>query len=504
MMQSVELTINQNSILVRPWLSCLEAPLTCFRRKTKINYQVKGGMEMVLIPEPLFYTIHSGVPKQSVPTIGWVFGGLEETLKRTLKEKNIAFTIRDTRRTVPDFDFSVLDNIDFRFGQIDIIDAVLQNHQGILAGPPGLGKSFLIELICAGYYKKGVKILVVTTRSSVLRELHSRIATRDPNAELLLVNGQSGSAERVAQLLEKTEIAVCSSKSLHKIPAEWPDLLIYDEVHGAAAPEVSQVLATFIRARKFGFSASPMGRGDSADLLTEALFGPTICNIKYKDAADNSVVAPIEVWMLPVKCPEIIKTLPTSRDRWNIWRNRTRNEKIKAAVDFFPEDTQILILVNTAEHAFILQQLLPDFKVIYASLNDDQRRKFAKMRLCAPDTPLVLDHKKLQEDFKEGRIKRVIATTTWKEGVDFPDLNVVIRADATKGPIAATQIGGRSSRIRKGSKKTKGVIIDFTDEFGPRYQRRAKNRVSNYLKEAWTVIEGFGKLDEPKTDKHSE
>jgi superfamily II DNA or RNA helicase len=93
------------------------------------------------------------------------------------------------------------------------------------------------------------------------------------------------------------------------------------------------------------------------------------------------------------------------------------------------------------------------------------------------------DKDKIRKDFESGDLQKVIATTVWKEGVDFPDLEVVIRADGMSGYIVGIQMGGRLTRL---SPKDK-ILIDFNDDFGPKLQDRADRRFDHYRKEGWQI-----------------
>ena len=62
--------------------------------------------------------------------------------------------------------------------------------------------------------------------------------------------------------------------------------------------------------------------------------------------------------------------------------------------------------------------------------------------------------------------------------IDIPDLAYTVRADGSPGAIPCIQIGGRSSRLCDG--KEEGVLIDFSDNFGPRMESRAKKRFKVY------------------------
>jgi superfamily II DNA or RNA helicase len=108
--------------------------------------------------------------------------------------------------------------------------------------------------------------------------------------------------------------------------------------------------------------------------------------------------------------------------------------------------------------------------------------------LDVPKSSLSLTKKekeKLRIQFEKGELKKVIATTTWKEGVDFEQLEYLIRADGATSKVRNTQIPGRLSRLFKGKKR--GIMIDFRDEFNDWARDRTDVRIREYRSHGWTI-----------------
>lgn len=108
--------------------------------------------------------------------------------------------------------------------------------------------------------------------------------------------------------------------------------------------------------------------------------------------------------------------------------------------------------------------------------------------LDVPKSSLSLTPKEkeaLRIQFEKAELKKVIATTTWKEGVDFEQLAYLIRADGATSKVRNTQIPGRLSRLFKG--KTKGIMIDFRDEFNDWASDRTDVRLRGYRSHGWTI-----------------
>lgn len=90
----------------------------------------------------------------------------------------------------------------------------------------------------------------------------------------------------------------------------------------------------------------------------------------------------------------------------------------------------------------------------------------------------------MQAAFERGELRRVISTC-WNQGVDFRNLEVLIRAGGMGSEIRSVQLPGRLSRTADG--KAYGLLIDYMDEFDDRLFRRAQKRLRLYRKKGWDI-----------------
>jgi superfamily II DNA or RNA helicase len=458
---------------ITPWVTGLEKIATCTVMKRTQDAQ----FQTVMVPEavPLFY-------RSPRVDFGAICGGLTSRVLDYLQKTNTPYVYEDKRPPLPPLPESLqLPGLEYREGQEDAIRKILSSHCGIIKAATGYGKGTLIEALCYFAAHQGLRVVVSTNSRSVLRGLYERISKRCAGLRVTQCHGSAG-------FRADSHIVVCSAMSLHKVPDSWMTMLLFDEVHGAAGPKVSRELLSKNNSRVFGLSATPKGRSDGADLIAEALFGPVIVDIDYTQAESVGAVVPIYVWMVPVRGPQIGHKDPVALNRHGIWRNQVRNMRIVEAVRALWGGgfDSVLILVGTTEHALRLKALLPEIPVVYSRVSDEKLEFFKNQGIWQDHYPLCPDDSIIREDLLAGRCKGVIATMKWRDGVDLPSLKAVVRADGSSGPIAAVQIGGRGSRTH--ASKQIGVLIDFTDEFGPRMAARANRRVSHYKNEGWEVL----------------
>jgi superfamily II DNA or RNA helicase len=369
-----------------------------------------------------------------------------------------------------------------RGAQPDIVAALIASDCGVIEAPTASGKSFVIRMLCVLY--PGVNIIICTPFTSLLRGMYAELKEILTPNELGLVGDGSKELGR--------RVTLVTDRSLIKCDLEKCRIFIFDEVHRAASREASKVISKIRNARMFGFSASPYGRSDHADLETEAMFGPRICRITYQEAQENGSVAPVNV--LIYSCDGIHPVdyeNPNALERHGMWRNAGRNALIaKAVADAkgkLGEDAQIMVSVKTVEHAVFLRRYLPDFEMVYASMKKERMDRWINAGLLPKDyKPLDSEAREdLRKRFASGELRRVIATGTWSTGVDFPKLDVLIRADGLPGVIPSTQIPGRVTRTA--DNKEAGYVVDFDDSFNGTFNSRALRRLAVYKKKGWNL-----------------
>jgi len=415
------------------------------------------------------------------------FAGLRERIERGFKTMGYKTTLERVEYKPLKANLDLLSeddlaDLDDRGDQVDVLGLIVDHPDGfIVEAPTGWGKSFVVRQI--SQILPGHRIAVVAPGKEVVRMLYKRLKAKI--RDVGLVGDGSNMIERI------TVSTMEGAPKLRKY--DW-DLLLFDEVHRAGGPAIANNLAeVFCNTKSVGFSASPTGRSDGADLVVEALFGPRKYKVTYQEGVDRGAVSPIDVRMyrIEVGSPVMAKN-PTVRNRHGLWTNKVRNELIASIASEIPDDEQTLIMVATAEHALYIRNLLPDYRVIFSNISN----KKVLNRIYAGEFEMVegvdkrgnmhTDYRaKMTKDFEEGKIMKAIATGVWSTGVDFTRLRYLIRADGMSSPIQAIQTPGRLSRKSEG--KTVGTLIDFIDAFDPTLYRRSQGRVRIYKKNKWNV-----------------
>lgn len=415
--------------------------------------------------------------------------GLLDSLKAWFKQQGIeaAFqelTPEDKNSLLLKPDWSVLQNYQLRNRQEECLKAIVERKHGIIDAPVGFGKTFLMGVLTQLYPK--AKFHVITKSVAIANRIYK---------DLLRITSDVGMIGGGKNITGK-RITVITADSLKKSDGD-ADFLIWDEAHQAAASTYSALLLRIYRySRNYGFTATPTGRSDGSDPVLKMLFGDTIFEMKYDEAKDRGLVVPVSVRWLT--CSDVLPTAlnytnRVSLERHAIWRNRSRNQMIADDVRKISNDESVLILVGKVEHAVNLAKELPEFTLVYGSMSEEDCEWYKRQKLLPEDyRPInAREREELKEAFRDGRIKKVIATDVWNTGVDFPDLRYVYNVSARGSSILTTQGAGRVSRIASG--KFNGTVIDIVDDFpdnGHCFYTSAVKRYKKYTELGWKQ-EGF-------------
>lgn len=148
--------------------------------------------------------------------------------------------------------------------------------------------------------------------------------------------------------------------------------------------------------------------------------------------------------------------------------------------------------------------LMPWMIVAYSGAMDlDRLRKvfpehkypmldFSKYKLTASGLS------RMRNAFAKGTLRGVISTYVFRQGVNFPHLRVLIRADSVTSEIAGIQIPGRLSRLDEG--KDYGYLVDLYDGFCDWAKARSQDRIAQYEKQGWINISKEELLNDLRTE----
>jgi superfamily II DNA or RNA helicase len=350
---------------------------------------------------------------------------------------------------------------------------------GQIEAPTGDGKTWIIVQVCKMYPR--ARIVIIAPGIDVTKTIRDRLTTEIPRGDI----GQIGGGRREFG----RRVTVCVRNSIHKADLDNCQIILYDECHTAAGEVTSKALTNAMDCKMFGFSASTEMRTDNADMLVEAHFGPVIHVTTYQESQHRGNIVPLRVLLRSVGLGPVVRSANSSvLNRHGLWRNKFRNKLIaEDALSHSAHGEQVLISVGTVEHGLELMRYLGDsFAFVYSNMDVALRKRYEKEGVITEGNHPITTQERvhMQEEFEAGRLLRVISTC-WNQGVDFRNLQVLIRADGMGSDIRSVQLPGRLSRTADG--KSFGLLIDYLDEFDERLHRRAQKRIRLYRKKGWDI-----------------
>ena len=145
--------------------------------------------------------------------------------------------------------------------------------------------------------------------------------------------------------------------------------------------------------------------------------------------------------------------------------NKPRNKILLQLAKKFLDHTQknLLILCNRIEHVNLVAKEIPDAIIVTGETKHNDK-KFANYRL--------------------GKIRCMIATSqVVSEGVNIPNIDVLILAGGYESEIMISQAVGRVVRLDPERNKKYGIVIDIMDRGHDIFQRHAESRLKLYNSE---------------------
>ena len=391
----------------------------------------------------------------------------------------------------------VFERFQMRAQQDTCLAQIDMHDYGVVVAPPAFGKTHLFAMI-ANLYPKA-KIDIVTKRKDVVGHIIRLINETIPNV------GQVGGGKH-----RKERVTVYTADSLHRSDYD-ADFLLADEGHELMTDRLAEMLSRYTLSRNYAFTATPDSRLDGAHARMEGMFGPKIFEMSQQVAERCELVTPVMVQWLDVRsdydAARAYKTT-VARKRNGIWRNQVRNNVIaEAARSFLADDLQVLILVDTIDHALHLRKLLPEASLCYSEgalgAGSEKREFYIRNGFLEESEEMTaMQRTELRRRFERREVMCAIATGVWAVGVSFDSLNVLVRADAGDSETLNIQMPGRVCRIDAATQKECGILIDLNDLWSPYFRARSANRRRDYHARGWTQLLHTGELWQPHSRSH--
>jgi len=260
------------------------------------------------------------------------------------------------------------------------------------------------------------------------------------------------------------------------------NLLVVDEAKRSAAKVLRGIIES-CRGLRYGFDATPWCDDPERNAVTRKLFHDQVYEIKRSDIGDSLADAYLQLsdatdLNLKQKIDDNIDRLFVTRRRYmrisddelkrmcaweslveiGICENRERNDyAINYALDYL--DMQTLILIPRITLGEDYEKRIPGSLLVHSKIGKKQR-------------------KAAMEEFKAGNLRTMIATSLADEGLDLPNVELLIMVSGGRSSQKTIQRASRA--LRKTDSKNCATIVDFSDKFHPIGAYHAKRRMECY------------------------
>ncbi|KQL43862.1 helicase [Brevibacillus choshinensis] len=288
---------------------------------------------------------------------------------------------------------------------------------GTLVLPCGAGKTVIgLGAIC----QLQTATLILTTNTTSVRQWISELLDKT-GLDSSLVGEYTGDRKVVKPITVATyQILTYRPSAEDEFPhmklfseRDW-GLIIYDEVHLLPAP-VFRVTSGIQATRRLGLTAT-LVREDGREEDVFTLIGPKKYEVPWKMMEEQG-------WIAEARCREI--RLPFEAKWREAYARATARQKFRIAA----ENPRKLEVVR-----YLLDQHPHDQVLIIGQYVDqlDQMAHALQLPLITGKVP-ESERELLYQQFKQGKIKRLIVSKVANFAVDLPDANVAIQISGTFG-----------------------------------------------------------------------
>jgi len=303
------------------------------------------------------------------------------------------------------------------------------------------GKSWIINGIISAYPNARILLLVHTV------DLVQQLKTG-------LIEAGFDPGEYTGKKKEMKRITVATVQSYYKVAPKYSsawDVVMVDEGHHVGSPDSGtyyKALAYCGASARFAFTATIADKEEQRVGL-EGLIGPVIGTLTMEEGTELGFLSVPEIIFRVCPLPDIVYEYPEDPGYTVIYKdgivnNFNRNLRVITEVEKeVKRGGIVLILVRHIRHIDnIVEYMDIPVDVVKGSVSREDRLK-------------------IKNDLKSGRIKCVIATAAWIEGVDCPNLTMVVNAAGGRSKRETLQKIGRG--LRKTENKNTVKIIEFMD-----------------------------------------
>lgn len=359
-------------------------------------------------------------------------------------------------RTPPAREFTVEAKVTLRDYQLEVLEMCQRCTRGIIRAATGSGKTeIMIALISA----LGVPTIILVDSKDLLNQTVNRILEGLPGICVRAIHSGKEFIDGEGVPLVTVSTFQTLNRKKHLIDKYKFGLKISDECHGVAADTWYEVMGYIDSYYSYGFSGSVQEEFDD-QVRWHRITGRTgkpIITIPSSTLVDLGWLAKPLITMVTYDTNSSSGTFSDEYDV-AITNCEALNKQLIPALLTKHAGQKTMIIVDRIEHGRALEQTL-----------------------CLPfvhggDT--IARRKEVLKQFRSGEIRSLVASRIFRQGIDVPDLEVLISADSNLSYKAVFQKLGRGMRRAEG--KSQLFFYDIWPKTGEFLDKHAGERLKKY------------------------
>lgn len=367
-------------------------------------------------------------------------------------------------------DPNCLNGIVLRDYQVEAAEQLLNAQRGIAKMATNSGKTEVAAAMLATLNPKAA--LFVVHRKELLHQTAERFEERLGVKVGKIGDGQDIEGDNITVAMIQTLSNVISKKATNELFHPYfkdTEVVMVDECHHASSDQMMDVLYKVPGKYRYGFSGTPLKRDVLADMKLISITGRVIYDIGNESLIEEGYSAKPTVTMHEI--------YSASDDDWEmdyqsayaelIADNVKRNTRIaRVAGEEANNGNIVLVLVNFIRHGEALNNIIHGSVFVSGSDSTEERQAVI-------------------QDMRDGKPGVYIASTIFDEGVDVPDVNVLILAGGGKSNVKLLQRIGRGLRKKQGDNVLH--VHDFMDDTNKYLLSHTEERIDVYAEEGFEV-----------------
>ena len=369
------------------------------------------------------------------------------------------------------------DGREHRQYQKDAVTVTASQTRGVFRLATNAGKTLIFSDVIQQY--SDLKTLVIVPNKTLLYQTVRKLKESTGDDVGTIGDGAFETEQRILVATIQTLGSDARKKAVVSLLSQI-ELLIVDETHHIGINKWYKIAMLCPAKYRYGFSGTAFDRTDEADMMLEAACGPMLMEVTNKDLIGMAVSVPVKVYMhdednLTIRSGDVkdYRDLVQQGIVHNPYRNQT---VIRIAKEAMAKEQSVLISIKHIEHGKLLLQMLKEEGL-------DSVSAYVFGEVSGADREILLD------GFRDNTLKILVASAVMEEGVDIPNIEVLIRAGGGKAKIGTLQLVGRGLRKPTEGQKTVLHLHDFIDTTQRRHLlAHSKIRMKDYEGEGFEFI----------------